>query len=65
VVCYYEKNHFTNSVDLACIQVKAQFIKEQAIDVSIGYGISLAFKDVDITGSGFYLQSEYICTLAK
>ena len=49
----------------ASIQVKAQFIKESAIDVSIGYGLSAPFDDVDITGSGFYLQSEYVLTLAK
>jgi len=46
-------------------QVKAQLIKEKSIDASIGYGISAPFDDVDITGSGFYLQGEYVLTLAK
>ncbi len=50
---------------LATIQVKAQLIKEKSIDVSIGYGLSAPYDDVDITGSGFYLQGEYVLTLAK
>lgn len=45
--------------------VKAQFIKEKAIDVSIGYGLSAPYDDVDVTGSGFYLQGEYVLTAAK
>ncbi len=50
---------------LASTQVKAQLIKEKAIDVAIGYGLSAPYDDVDITGSGFYLQGEYVLTLAK
>ncbi len=50
---------------LASTQVKAQLIKEKSIDISIGYGLSAPYDDVDITGSGFYLQGEYVLTIAK
>lgn len=50
---------------LASTQVKAQLIKEKSIDVSIGYGLSAPYDDVDITGSGFYLQGEYVLGLVK
>lgn len=50
---------------LASAQVKAQLIKEKAIDALIGYGLSAPYDDVDITGSGFYVQGEYVLTLAK
>lgn len=50
---------------LASTQVKAQLIKNKSIDVSIGYGLSVPFDDVDIYGSGFYLQAEYVLTVAK
>jgi hypothetical protein len=38
------------------------FIKEQSIDAAIGLGISTPYDDVDIFGSGFYLQGEYVLT---
>ena len=50
---------------LAFTQVNAQLIKEKSIDASIGYGISAPYDDVDITGTGFYLQGEYVLTLSK
>ena len=50
---------------LAFTQVDAQLIKEKSIDASIGYGISAPYDDVDITGTGFYLQGEYVLTLSK
>jgi len=50
---------------LAITQVKAQLIKEKSIDASIGFGISAPYDDVDIYGSGFYLQGEYVLTLTK
>jgi len=49
----------------AYTQSSAQFIKEKSIDVSVGYGLSAPYDDVDITGSGFYLQGEYVMTIAK
>lgn len=49
----------------ASILVKAQFIKDRAIDASIGFGLSVPYDDVDITGSGFYIQGEYVLTIAK
>ncbi|MDH7444809.1 hypothetical protein [Aquimarina sp. 2201CG14-23] len=50
---------------LTLTQVKAQLIKEKSIDASIGYGISSPYDDVDIIGSGFYLQGEYVLTITK
>lgn len=49
----------------ATSQISAQFVKEQAIDVAVGYGISAPYDDVDVEGTGFYLQGEYVFTLAK
>lgn len=50
---------------LASTLVKAQFIKEKSIDASIGIGYTFPYDEVDITGSGFYLQGEYVLTLAS
>lgn len=50
---------------LVSYQVKAQEIIEKSIDLSIGYGLSAPYDDVDVLGSGFYLQGEYVLTLAK
>ncbi|MGB5666100.1 MAG: hypothetical protein WBM53_04570 [Maribacter sp.] len=50
---------------LASTQAKAQFIKEKSIDISIGYGTSAPYDDVEVSGSGFYLQGEYALTITK
>lgn len=51
---------------LASAQVKAQLIKEKSLNISIGYGISAPYDDdVDISGSGFYLQGGYVLDLAN
>lgn len=50
---------------LASAQVKAQLIKEKSLNISIGYGISAPYDDADISGSGFYLQGEYVLDLAN
>lgn len=50
---------------LVSTKVSGQLIKEKSIDISIGYGLSAPFDDVDISSSGFYLQGEYVLTLAK
>ena len=50
---------------LTSTQVEAQFLKEKSIDVSIGLGISAPYDDIDITGSGFYLQAEYVLDISK
>lgn len=50
---------------LACTQVKAQLIKEKSIDLSIGRGISTPYDDIEIYGYGFYLQGEYVLTIAS
>ena len=47
----------------ASIQVQAQFIKEKAIDVSIGSGLSAPYDEDDIMGSGFYTQGEFVLSL--
>lgn len=49
----------------ASIQIHAQFIKEKAIDVSIGYGISVPYEAVDYYGEGFYAQGEYVLSFNK
>lgn len=59
------KTHIILLTILACDQVNAQFIKKQSIDVAIGYGLSIPYDDIDITGDGLYLQGEYVLTLAK
>lgn len=59
------KNILTLLVLLISIQVSAQFIKERAINVSIGYGLSAPYDNVDVLGKGFYTQVEYELDLAK
>lgn len=49
----------------ASTQVKAQFIKEQSINVSIGFGYSIPNDAADVMGSGFYTQGEYVLTVTK
>jgi hypothetical protein len=44
---------------------QAQFIKETSIDASIGLGYTFPYDDVNINGSGFYLQGDYVLTLAS
>ncbi len=46
-------------------QTQAQPRKGKFMDVSIGLGISAPFDDVDISGSGFYAQGEYVYGLTK
>jgi len=50
---------------ISAAQVKGQFIKNKAIDANIGYGLSVPYDDVDVTGTGFYLQAEYVLSLSK
>jgi len=52
-------------VILASSQVKAQFIKEKTLDVSIGLGYSFPDEDIDIAGSGFYFQGEYVLVITN
>jgi len=51
------------SFSLLCFTTThAQFIKERAVEVSIGYGLTFPVDDVDVVGSGFYAQGEYVLT---
>lgn len=50
---------------LSFTQVNAQLIKGKSIDVSIGRGISTPYDDIEIYGYGFYLQGEYVLTIAS
>ena len=50
---------------LASTFVQAQFIKEKAIDISIGSALSAPYDEVDIMSSGFYAQGEYVLSLNK
>lgn len=43
----------------------AQFVKERSLDIAIGYGLSAPYDDVDVVGTGFYLQGEYVIGLAS
>ena len=47
------------------MQINAQLEKEKSINIALGLGISYPTDKVDIFGSGFYLQGEYVFTLAK
>mgnify|MGYP003631148465 CR=1 FL=1 len=47
-------------------QLEAQFIKERAINVQIGYGLSLPYNSIDeIADDGFFLQGEYVLKVAS
>lgn len=48
---------------LASVELNAQLVKEKSIDVSVGIGISFPYENIDVFGSGFYLQGEYVHTL--
>jgi hypothetical protein len=43
----------------------AQFVKERSIDIAIGYGLSAPYDNIDVVGTGFYLQGEYVLKLAS
>jgi hypothetical protein len=44
---------------------KAQFIKERAVNISLGLGISLPYNEEDLSGQGFYAEGEYIMTVSS
>ncbi|UPQ79016.1 hypothetical protein M0M57_15525 [Flavobacterium azooxidireducens] len=50
---------------LANVHLHAQFIKEKSIEASIGIGYNSPNDDVDMNGSGFFLQGEYILKIAS
>ncbi|MCB0372477.1 MAG: hypothetical protein KDD31_05680 [Muricauda sp.] len=50
---------------LALSTISAQFIKEKAIDASIGLGISVPYDDTSAQATGFYAQGELVLTAAK
>lgn len=41
----------------------AQTIKEKSIEASIGFGYVFVDEDIDLEGSGFYMQGEYVMKL--
>ena len=43
-----------------CYNMNAQFIKEKAINVSIGFGYAFPFEDLEVNGVGGYASGEYI-----
>lgn len=51
-------------ITLASTQVQAQ-IRERAIDVSIGFGLSAPYDQEDFYSTGFYAQGEYVLSLNK
>lgn len=44
---------------------KAQPRKGEFVNISVGLGLSAPYDDVDITGSGFYAQGEYVMGITK
>lgn len=44
---------------------KAQPRKGEFLNVSVGLGLSAPYDEVDITGSGFYAQGEYVFGITK
>ena len=61
------KNIFIAIIMIATsMQLKAQFIKEKSVNIAIGYGLSAPFdENVDVIGTGFYIQGEYILSVNK
>lgn len=43
----------------------AQYVQKRSLDIAIGFGLSAPYDDVDVVGSGFYLQGEYVLGLAS
>lgn len=60
-----KKQLFILLVLITTSQTYAQFFKPTAIDVNIGYGLTMPYDDIDITNSGFYAQAEYILEASK
>ena len=50
---------------VASMQVSAQLVKEKSVNVAIGLGFSYPTDAIDVSGSGFYVQGEYVNTLKK
>lgn len=50
---------------LSTTQLHAQFIKERSIEASIGIGYNFPDDDIDLDGSGFFLQGEYVLKIAS
>ncbi|MBP6758534.1 MAG: hypothetical protein KA133_04730 [Flavobacterium sp.] len=46
-------------------QMKAQPRKGKFINASVGLGLSAPYDDIDVTGSGFYAQGEYVWGITK
>ena len=45
--------------------IKAQPRKGEFVEASIGFGVSVPDEDIEIYGSGFYAQGEYVIGLTK
>ncbi|WP_276978778.1 hypothetical protein [Flavobacterium filum] len=41
----------------------AQIIKEKSIEASIGFGYVTVNEEIDLEGTGFYMQGEYVLKL--
>ena len=50
---------------LTSVQAEAQLFKQKSIDATIGFGISSPYDDIDVAGTGLYLQGEYILEYSK
>ena len=41
-------------------KAQAQFISEEGLEVSVGYGVSLPYDEVGFYGTGYFAQGEYV-----
>ncbi|NJY61780.1 hypothetical protein HC174_03285 [Salinimicrobium sp. CDJ15-81-2] len=41
-------------------RMQAQFITEEAVEVSVGYGLSLPYDETGFYGTGYFAQGEYV-----
>lgn len=56
---------FTVTILFFSFKSKAQSKLEKFVDASIGFGYSIPYDDVDVIGSGFYAQGEYVIRYSK
>ncbi|NER10781.1 hypothetical protein SAMN06265375_102238 [Muriicola jejuensis] len=60
-----KRSLITLFVFLAIHSLQAQGIKERSLDILVGLGLSAPYDDVDVVGTGFYIQGEYVLTFNK
>ena len=46
-------------------QISAQLSSQKSIDVSLGYGVAFPYEEIEVYGSGFSAQGEYVMDFSK